>query len=108
MSLQPDNQAATPAANRSTDAGADELTSEERTTLLKLAHESILSALERREISLTPPSPRFSEPRGAFTTIYFRGQLRGCVGYVLPVFSLSRTVAETARAAAFEDTRFSP
>ncbi|MBV8892079.1 MAG: AmmeMemoRadiSam system protein A, partial [Acidobacteria bacterium] len=33
-------------------------------------------------------------------------QLRGCVGYVLPVASLYRTVAETARAAAFEDTRF--
>jgi AmmeMemoRadiSam system protein A len=30
------------------------------------------------------------------------------VGYVLPVVSLFRTVAETARAAALEDTRFSP
>jgi AmmeMemoRadiSam system protein A len=30
------------------------------------------------------------------------------VGYVFPVASLYRTVAETARAAAFEDTRFSP
>jgi AmmeMemoRadiSam system protein A len=34
--------------------------------------------------------------------------LRGCVGYVLAAASLYRTVAETARAAAFEDTRFSP
>jgi len=75
---------------------------------LRLAHESILSALERREISLTPPSPHLDEPRGAFTTIYFHGNLRGCVGYVFPVASLYRTVAETARAAAFEDTRFSP
>ena len=30
------------------------------------------------------------------------------MGYVLPVISLYRAVAETARAAAFEDTRFSP
>ena len=85
-----------------------EFTSEERLVLLKLAHESILSALERREISLAPPSPHLSERRGGFTTIYFQGLLRGCVGYVFPVTSLYRTVAETARAAAFEDTRFSP
>ncbi len=64
------------------------------------------SALERREISLDPPSPHFSEPRGAFTSLYLHGDLRGCVGYVLPVGSVYRTVAETARAAAFEDTRF--
>ena len=86
----------------------DEFTRGERVTLLKLAHESILSALEQREISLDPPSPHFSEPRGSFTTIYLQGQLRGCVGYVLPIISLYRTVAETARAAAFEDSRFSP
>jgi AmmeMemoRadiSam system protein A len=100
MSPQPENHAAP--------ATQDEFTREERFILLKLAHESILSALEHREISLDPPSPRFSEPRGAFTTLYLQGQLRGCVGYVLPVISLYRTVAETARAAAFEDTRFPP
>jgi len=86
----------------------NEFTPEERAVLLKLAHESILSALERREISLTPPSPHLAEPRGAFTTIYLHNALRGCVGYVFPVASVYRTVAETARAAAFEDTRFSP
>ena len=102
MLPQPEEHAA------SSPATHDEFTREERVTLLNLAHESILSALEHREISLHPPSPRFSEPRGAFTTIYLQGQLRGCVGYVLPVISLYRAVAETARAAAFEDTRFSP
>jgi AmmeMemoRadiSam system protein A len=34
--------------------------------------------------------------------------LRGCVGYVLPTCSVYRAVAETARAAAFDDNRFSP
>lgn len=80
----------------------------ERTLLLRLAHEAVLSVLEHREISLTPPTPHLAEPRGAFTTIYVRGELRGCVGYVLPVTSLYRTVAETARSAAFEDSRFWP
>lgn len=35
-------------------------------------------------------------------------QLRGCVGYAMPVAPLYRAVAETARAAAFEDSRFFP
>jgi AmmeMemoRadiSam system protein A len=107
MSPQPENLTALPAVSSSA-AGPDEFASEERAILLRLAHESILSALQHREISLIPPSPHFAEPRGTFTTIYFRSQLRGCVGYVFPVASVYRTVAETARAAAFEDTRFSP
>jgi uncharacterized protein len=86
----------------------NEFAAEERAVLLKLAHESIFAALEHRELSLTPPSPHLAEPRGAFTTIYFQNALRGCVGYVLPVASVYRAVAETARSAAFEDARFSP
>jgi AmmeMemoRadiSam system protein A len=109
MSPQPENLAAAPPAScGSGGAERNEFAPEERGLLLKLAHESILSALERREISLTPPSPHLAEPRGAFTTIYFQGLLRGCVGYVFPIASLYCAVAETARAAAFEDTRFSP
>jgi AmmeMemoRadiSam system protein A len=37
-----------------------------------------------------------------------RRELRGCVGYVAAVAPLYRAVAETARAAAFEDSRFLP
>jgi AmmeMemoRadiSam system protein A len=76
--------------------------------LLRLAHESILSALEGRGLSLDPPTSHLAEPRGAFTSLYRQGQLRGCVGYVLAVSPVYRAVADTARAAAFEDTRFYP
>lgn len=86
----------------------DEFSSEERRLLLRLAHESISATLEQRELSLVPPSPHLAEPRGAFTTLYYRGDLRGCVGYAFPVTSLYRTVAESARGAAFDDSRFSP
>ena len=85
-----------------------EFTRDERTELLRLAHESILSAFERREISLEPPTSHFAELRGTFTSLYLDSALRGCVGYVLPMSSVYRTVAETARAAAFEDMRFPP
>jgi AmmeMemoRadiSam system protein A len=85
-----------------------EFSQDERVQLLRLAHDSILSALEGREIPLDPPTEHLSEPRGAFTSLYLNGHLRGCVGYVLPVSPVYRAVADTARAAAFEDTRFRP
>jgi AmmeMemoRadiSam system protein A len=85
-----------------------EFSQDERSLLLRVAHDSILSALERREISLDAPTAHLTKPRGVFTSLYLRGELRGCVGYVLPKESVYRAVAETARAAAFEDTRFYP
>ena len=94
-------------------AASGEFSEDERALLLRLAHDSILSAIDRgeidqREIPLEPPTAHLAEPRGAFTSLYLRGELRGCVGYVLPVSPVYRAVAETARAAAFEDTRFRP
>jgi AmmeMemoRadiSam system protein A len=95
-----------------------EFSPEERVLLLQLAHDSISSALQHREISLDPPTPHLAQPRGVFTSIYLlqnlpggdrnREALRGCVGYVLPTCSGYRAVAETARAAAFDDHRFPP
>src|SRR5271163_4260134 len=94
-------------------ASAQEFSSEERNQLLRLAHDSISSALEHHEISMEPPTPHFAEPRGVFTSLYLRHdlrgeELRGCVGYVLPTCTVYRAVAETARAAAFDDNRFPP
>ena len=76
--------------------------------MLSVAHEAILAALEERAIRLEPPSGHLAQPRGVFTTLHLRGELRGCVGYVLPVSPVYVAVAETARAAAFEDARFYP
>lgn len=87
---------------------AGEFTPDERALLLRLAHDAILSALDERELPLDPPTAHLAQSRGVFTSLYLHGELRGCVGYVLPVSSVYRAVAETARAAAFEDTRFYP
>ena len=81
---------------------------EERRVLLAIAHQSILNAFHHQADSDANFSPHLSELRGAFTTLYLRGDLRGCVGYAMPVLPLHRAVAETAKAAAFEDTRFMP
>ena len=96
------------AAVESGESSQGEFSKDERIVLLRLAHDSILSALEHREIPLNPPTVHLSEPRGAFTTLHLRGELRGCVGYVFPISPVYRAVADTARAAAFEDTRFHP
>jgi len=92
-------------------AGEDstgEFSPEERALLLRLAHDSILSSLENRRLSLDPPNLHFAEPRGVFTSLYLHNELRGSVGFVLPLNPVYRAVAETARAAAFEDARFTP
>ena len=102
MSPQPENSPATETAE------PPPLSPEERTELLRLAHQAIDAALAGQKLELNPASPRLLEPRGAFTTLHLDGNLRGCVGYVYPVKALHRTVAETAVAAAFNDTRFPP
>jgi AmmeMemoRadiSam system protein A len=109
-----------------------EFSAEQRRTLLAIAHQAILSVVAGHSFPDTPPgSPLLLEPRGVFTTLYLSDhlrerhgeglgdalncethpehrQLRGCVGYAVPVAPLYRAVAETACAAAFEDSRFHP
>src|ERR1700730_7737927 len=86
----------------------NEFSPAERRLLLQLAHEAIARTLEQRELLLIPPSLHLAEPRGAFTTLYYRGGLRGCVGYVYPTTPLYRTGAESAGGAAFNASRFAP
>ncbi len=89
-------------------ASPPEFSREERRILLQIAHHSILSELSGQTWKEEPVPPQLREPRGVFTTLYLQGELRGCVGYAMPVTALHRAVAETARAAAFEDSRFVP
>ena len=104
MLPQPNNPVAgTPHSHR---PESTEFDRQERAQLLHAAHESIRAALEGKDIPLHALSPHLEEPRGVFTTLYLREELRGCVGYVFPIIPLYRAVAETARAAAFDDTRF--
>ena len=85
---------------------------QQRQTLLRIAHHAILSALEGGPPIDAPASRPLLEPRGVFTTLYLprenARELRGCVGYAIAVAPLYRAVAETARAAAFDDSRFPP
>lgn len=85
------------------------LCDEERRVLLRLARASIESRLEG-----TPqPEPELTdgpltEHRGAFVTLTIDGKLRGCIGHVVGVEALWRSVRSNAVAAAFRDPRFPP
>lgn len=82
-----------------------------RQSLLDLARRAIETYLrDRRRLragfDFGPISP---EPRGAFVSLHTRrGDLRGCIGTILPVGPLDQTVAEMALSAAVHDPRFHP
>jgi len=85
------------------------LSIEKRRDLLHLARESIAARLTGEPTpALTTKDPLLAEKRGAFVTLTRRGELRGCIGYPLPLKPLADAVVEMAAAAAFEDPRFEP
>jgi len=75
--------------------------------LIKLARDSISSYFLRNEPD-TSPVQGFSHTQGVFVTLYKNNQLRGCIGFPEPVFSLCEAIIKSARSAAFEDPRFPP
>lgn len=77
--------------------------------LIELARNSIYSIL--RDKVLKEDSilkQRFIEKRGVFVTIHKGGELRGCIGFIEPIFSLFDSVVKASTAAAFSDPRFPP
>jgi AmmeMemoRadiSam system protein A len=92
------------------DNNADrELTAEEKKSLLGLARRAIERHFERGDLLRTPCDNAFlSVERGAFVTLHEGDELRGCIGYPLPVKPLWTTVVEMAVAAATQDFRFEP
>jgi uncharacterized protein len=86
------------------------LPQEARRQLLEIARRSIEARLGGSPATAAGCDPLLLEPGGAFVTLSARGtgELRGCVGYVEPLFAVGETVARAAAAAAFEDDRFAP
>ena len=108
MRYQPPNSIAGTSNRPRTTPAPAEYSSDERNLLLRLAHDAIESLVLKRSPVSHHADSHLAEFRGVFTTLYLEGKLRGCVGYVCPIFPLHRAVFETARAAASQDTRFMP
>lgn len=82
-------------------------TDEEKKELLQLARTTIEQLLTdgRRDYPPTD-NPKFKEKRGVFVTLHKKGDLRGCIGYPLPIKPLIEAVVDNAVSASTEDYRF--
>jgi AmmeMemoRadiSam system protein B/AmmeMemoRadiSam system protein A len=90
-------------------AGGDRLTRDDKVFLLTLARNVIEAECSGKTLPIpAAPSPILREKRGAFVTLKKGGELRGCIGYIEAVKPLVTTIAEMAKAAAFDDWRFQP
>jgi len=86
-----------------------ELAGPDKKELLGLARDTIKNYLAAGKRDCPPAGkPVFKEKRGVFVTLHCEGELRGCIGYPLPLKPLWEAVAEMAVAAATEDPRFPP
>jgi uncharacterized protein len=85
------------------------LTAGEKTFLIRIAREAIMSSLEKGEIPRNESAtPRLEEKRGCFVCIKIDGKLRGCIGNFISDKPLHQLVQEMAVAAATRDPRFYP
>ena len=92
-------------------APAAQFNANERKFLLGLARQSLLQAasdgsLPAINAETVPSACRAA--KGCFVTLTKAGQLRGCIGNILPAGPLYQAVVENARSAALRDPRFLP
>lgn len=85
-------------------------TKEEGKELIVLARKVIHARLEGLNIEDVhlEKVKHLKKKQGVFVTIKINNELRGCIGYPLPVFPLYEAVMRAADAAAFDDPRFPP
>jgi AmmeMemoRadiSam system protein A len=89
----------------------DQLTVEEKQTLLHAAREALQYGVRRQALpalDLKSMPPRLRIDGASFVTLTIHGELRGCIGALEPYQPLVQDVREHAVAAALEDPRFPP
>ncbi|GAM09241.1 MEMO1 family protein [Geobacter sp. OR-1] len=82
----------------------------EKRELVALARRSLDSHVNKKPFVETPPSTiRLKADGASFVTINDKsGNLRGCIGNIIPMMPLARSVVMNARSAASHDPRFPP
>jgi AmmeMemoRadiSam system protein A len=82
---------------------------EDRSRLLSLARRAIAAHLDGHDARPSDEPEALRRKAAAFVTLKTpEGELRGCIGFVEPLYPLAETVARAAVAAASEDPRFPP
>ncbi|MFW6231381.1 MAG: AmmeMemoRadiSam system protein A [Nanoarchaeota archaeon] len=87
-----------------------EISEQSKLFLLRLARKSIADYLEgMQEPKVTEKVPKeLLNDHGTFVTLTINGELRGCIGSIMPRQAIYKDVIENAQAAAFRDPRFPP
>jgi AmmeMemoRadiSam system protein A len=87
------------------------LSAEEKQTLLHMAREALECGVRATQLAIPPDSlltPLLRADGASFVTLTVHGELRGCIGALLPYQALYEDVREHAIAAALQDYRFPP
>lgn len=81
----------------------------DKIALLKLARATLEARLGQTSGAVPETlSPALQVRKGAFVSLHYGGELRGCIGQIHADGELCETVQHCALSAALEDTRFSP
>ena len=84
-----------------------EYSKEDGKILLKLARESIEEEFSKEKPQM-PKEKQFKQARGVFVTLKKDDELRGCIGFPFPNYSIAEAIYQAAKSAAFQDPRFPP
>lgn len=83
------------------------LAATDKSMLLNIARETVMEEIAG---GASPREENWSDELkrecGAFVTLFVRGQLRGCIGFIQPLYPLWETVRVASAKAATEDYRF--
>lgn len=83
----------------------------ERKQLLELARQTLQEVVTRNALPTVQAEgfpPSLLATKGCFVTLTKHGQLRGCIGHLVPQEPLYKAVMDNARSAALQDFRFPP
>ncbi len=85
------------------------LSVEQKRALIKLARGSVEAHVLKRPLpSVDLKDPVLAKNGAAFVTIRKKGELRGCIGHIIAIEPLARSVRDNAVAASSDDPRFPP
>ncbi|MDO5851600.1 MAG: TIGR00296 family protein [Methanobacteriaceae archaeon] len=84
------------------------LNEDEEKQLLKICREKLEHSVQYSDYVPRNIPEKFFTEYGVFVTLYKNNQLRGCIGYANPTFSLIDALLHVTEASALQDPRFPP
>jgi AmmeMemoRadiSam system protein A len=82
------------------------ITKSEQSALLEMARKAMMVYPKQYAPDEKTLTPVMKEKRGVFVSMHLGKELRGCIGYIVPIKQLYQAVIDNAVNAAYRDTRF--